>query len=862
MRLIVATAVLLMVGGASAQGGPEIPPGRPPPREIKEKVRPFLDELRKALAEKDEKAAKEACDRIVEAMGPWAGNPEVAPRYYKPVERSKPDPEAVWNLWREIDRRTRRDALWVAAPDGDPKRMTKGLRAAGRPVIAYSVLFRLEADERKRKDCLRLVREGADYLLKLQRKDGLFPFPDLRGKHPRFGPLIEKLLRRKPEALVDGWIVDDLNGDLRYDNGICGVALVEAYEATKEKKYLEGARKACDWVVKRPLSTNWNYNAFSVWLLARYARAGGGKRYLDAALEILKIGVLPGQMRNGRWWDPHNARLVYHGIIVRGMLEAYRALDEAHGFRESLRDSLTRALDNAAAQIRKNGASSNSTTTEVLSRALMIFGPDERWEEALNINVNAGLHVMRDRRAPNVGIYLPHYIRYMERKKSPELLWTIDGLASTSLASAAVGDITGDGKPEVVFGTYKGDNTLYAVDGASGRILWKHAISPRGGCLDAAPALFDVDGDGRKDVLFASTMTREFFRLSGDGKVLWRYETDERRSLIDSACAVGDVNGDGKAEVLFGISGMLEGGKRGALYVLGAADGKLLWKKTFFGGCQCGPVLVDLTGDGTPEVVMALFMAGRRAHRRIVALSGKDGAELWSYVTGRPFQYHNVSVGDMTGDGKPELAVGASDRASGDVLLLSADGRLLWKFEADGMIPGPTAMADVDGDGRMELLFIDGRDRCCCLAHRDGKPSLLWKTATRKTSTDEAPPRMICRGPVIADVSGDGRLDVVFCTDHDRKVRALNGKDGSVLWEFVTAAPEGETRKYYPNTGIVVADLDGDGGMEVFFVAGGRFPDLYGRAFCLKTSGKGPAWPMFRRDLVHGGCVPAVRRRR
>ena len=83
-----------------------------------------------------------------------------------------------------------------------------------------------------------------------------------------------------------------------------------------------------------------------------------------------------------------------------------------------------------------------------------------------------------------------------------------------------------------------------------------------------------------------------------------------------------------------------------------------------------------------------------------------------------------------------------------------------------------------------------------------------------------------------------------------------------MLWEFVTAAPEGETRKYYPNTGIVVADLDGDGGMEVFFVAGGRFPDLYGRAFCLKTSGKGPAWPMFRRDLVHSGCVPAVRRRR
>jgi len=38
--------------------------------------------------------------------------------------------------------------------------------------------------------------------------------------------------------------------------------------------------------------------------------------------------------------------------------------------------------------------------------------------------------------------------------EGPKLIWTIDELPSTSLASAAVGDITADEKPEIVFGTY------------------------------------------------------------------------------------------------------------------------------------------------------------------------------------------------------------------------------------------------------------------------------------------------------------------------------------------------------------------------------------------------------------------------
>jgi hypothetical protein len=117
-------------------------------------------------------------------------------------------------------------------------------------------------------------------------------------------------------------------------------------------------------------------------------------------------------MANGRRFDAHNAKLVYHGILVRGMLEAYRALDESDAFRKPLRDALVRALDNAATEIRLHGASAATTATEMFCGALAVLGSNESWQTALNICVNAGLHAARDRQAPHPGLSVADYILY------------------------------------------------------------------------------------------------------------------------------------------------------------------------------------------------------------------------------------------------------------------------------------------------------------------------------------------------------------------------------------------------------------------------------------------------------------------
>lgn len=180
---------------------------------------------------------------------------------------------------------------------------------------------------------------------------------------------------------------DRTDGGLQFDNGLCGRALISAWELTKDDRYLAAARKSGDWAIGRPLVSNWNYNAFSVGLLARLAIATGDEKYLNAAVKKAEIGVLPGQMPGGRWFDAHNASAVYHNILLRDLFELLHALPAEHACRPTLLDALTRGLNQAADETLENGFA--GTWTDNFARGLQWIGANKKWRDALNVNLNA-----------------------------------------------------------------------------------------------------------------------------------------------------------------------------------------------------------------------------------------------------------------------------------------------------------------------------------------------------------------------------------------------------------------------------------------------------------------------------------------
>jgi outer membrane protein assembly factor BamB len=409
-------------------------------------------------------------------------------------------------------------------------------------------------------------------------------------------------------------------------------------------------------------------------------------------------------------------------------------------------------------------------------------------------------------------------------KEAPKLLWKFD-LSSPSFGGPAIGDLNGDGKLALVFGTYYNDEHIYALNATDGKLLWK--FKSESGPFDASVTLVDLDADGKLEVLAADSSTGTLFCLDAAGKVKWKKKLP---NSTDSPPSVADIDGDGKLEIAVGT--MALGDKNGRVVLFDAATQKDKWVAKIPGHVQSEPVLADLRGKGVLDVIVTTWRGDKAVH----ALDGTSGKELWSHAL-KGDMYHGVSV--LKHDG---IKIAVTSNA-GDLALLDAQGKPIWTKQPGGYLFAPTSVGDIDGDGKPEIVLCGGKVHAFDL---DGKEK--WQSADYLS---------VPRGVAIIDADGDGKPDILFGA-HDRKFRALNGATGKELWAF-DATIKGHVYEWI-DSAPVIADFDGDGNLEAFFVCGKGTSDKtqkenFGRAFAVRL-GKGKAkWPMFRGNLLRTGSA-------
>lgn len=417
---------------------------------------------------------------------------------------------------------------------------------------------------------------------------------------------------------------------------------------------------------------------------------------------------------------------------------------------------------------------------------------------------------------------------------TPSEMWHFD-LTSNCYGGAAIGDIDCDGKFEMVFGSYMGDEHLYALNAEDGSLLWKVWAGP--GPLDASVKLVDVTGDDRLEVVFATSGSYGsgagvMHVLHGiNGSLLWEYNPGY---CTDSPPAVADIDMDGRPEILYGT--FHDGINGGYVHIINGDDGSLAEKVGPFDGyIQSGPSVLDLDGDGQLDFVVAMF-AG---NNRIYAINGIDYTTMWNFQTGDSM-YHGCSFADLDEDGAPELVIGNYD---GKVYAINGEsGTKLWDYDGTYSYFS-TAIADVDSDGHFEIVAT-GSSKITVLNH---DKTLLWDEFISGSF----------RGAAIADIEDDGGLDVIV-GDDDGVLTAYEGSNGEVIWSFDAADDYGLT-PFEIDNGPIIADLDMDGTLDVFFVGGrgysGDPENNYGRAYALSTGIAGiHGWSMFRHDYCNSGC--------
>ena len=178
------------------------------------------------------------------------------------------------------------------------------------------------------------------------------------------------------------------------------------------------------------------------------------------------------------------------------------------------------------------------------------------------------------------------------------LLWDQSG---GNTGYAAVGDLDGDGQPEVV-SVVPGTNSVYAYT-KTGQLLWgpenvnQSVATPSGPVGGGPPTIADFNGDGKPDVATAGGYG--YLVLSGPtGAVLWQSTVTIDASSRSTGSSVFDFDGDGIAEVLYNDEHNLRvfSGPTGDVKIKMCNTSATLWEY---------PVIVDVDGDDHAEIVVA-----------------------------------------------------------------------------------------------------------------------------------------------------------------------------------------------------------------------------------------------------------------
>ncbi|MDF1673070.1 MAG: FG-GAP-like repeat-containing protein [Vicingaceae bacterium] len=415
--------------------------------------------------------------------------------------------------------------------------------------------------------------------------------------------------------------------------------------------------------------------------------------------------------------------------------------------------------------------------------------------------------------------------------QTPSIKWWYN-TNDAAFGQSASDDIDGDGKLEVVFGCYRNDSMVYALNAENGTLHWKYNTAPIGfeGCNDVAPVIYNMDTDPQLEVVVPSSCNAKTFCFNGvTGAVEWIANT--RGS--DSPPTVADIDKDGKLEIIHGEFG-------GYVICINAENGTIEWEIAVDTNSwiQTAPTVLDLDNDNTLDFVVGTWDFNN--YDSLVAFKGDDQTRMWSFPI-NDHLYHGTAVADFDNDGKPELLFGSYNDTI--YCLNGEDGTLDWKYGGLGGYAGANvSLGDIDNDGNCDVVFVSGY-----------KVTALEGNGVFKWSYDIPNFGTAFRGVVLSDVNGDQYLDVVFGTETGKLI-SLHGNSGLNMWTMDLRAHYGDNR-FELSHAPLIADFDGDDTLDVF-IAGGHaeypaFTNGFGRAYMISTGAiaNGPDWLMFQKDI-------------
>jgi len=318
----------------------------------------------------------------------------------------------------------------------------------------------------------------------------------------------------------------------------------------------------------------------------------------------------------------------------------------------------------------------------------------------------------------------------------------------------------------------------------------------------------------------------------------------------------GDVNGDGQLDLL--VADYNNGSPGSVAVFLGDGAGgftEAIAKGSPFavGQGPRGMVLADFNGDGKLDIATANYTDNTVSIRLGDGTGGFGAVKTYSAGSGP----QDVQAGDVNGDGKLDLVI--ANNTDGTVTVLLGDGAGGFTPASGspftvGTGPYGVALGDLNGDGNLDIVTGNQGSNDATVLLGDGKGGFTRATGSPyPTGTTGSAPSAVA----LADVNGDGYLDLIVPNsgsgDNNVMVRLGDGSGGfgaASHWSVGTTP-----------WAIAVGDMNGDGSVDLVVVntgsknvtvllndGSGAFTPSTGSPFGVGTLPRGVTLGAFKND--------------
>jgi hypothetical protein len=383
-------------------------------------------------------------------------------------------------------------------------------------------------------------------------------------------------------------------------------------------------------------------------------------------------------------------------------------------------------------------------------------------------------------------------------------------LGADGATSVAIADVSGDGIPDLLVGTGSTAGGLVSVLIGEGNGTFHSAVTyGSGGVNPLALAVADVNGDGKPDVVVANQCADDTCTSSNVGVLLGNGEgtfgtaaTFGSGGLFSDGVAIDDLNRDGKLDIVVAnssSSSTVDDGNVGVL--LGNGDGTFKTAVPYLSGAfgAASVAVADVNGDGKKDLVVANCSAtvssctgGGGTVGVLLGYGNGTFQTAVTYLSGGSTPF-GVAVADVNGDGRPDIVAANCGGASCGTAATAGTVGVLINQSTPWLVYASLAQ-QVDYFGLGTSDFTTFRPSTGTFFSEDGSGHTLIQPFGENGDI-----------PVIGDYDGDGKTDVAV-------FRPSNG-----TWFII---PSSTHKAYSVKFGIqgdvpVEGDYDGDGKTDV-----------------------------------------------